>query len=85
MNYFEYILLGIIVLIAVFVCFNELMEIQAIAVQDFTVIWFVLGNIILFVIWKYLITKAKKSLKKQILITIACMILYMVILFIICS
>lgn len=85
MNFLENLLLSLLAIVCVVVVIIQLMDMRAIAVQDFTFVWFVLGNIIFLTIWYYYINKAKNNLKKQILIVIAGMLLYGVILFSVCE
>ena len=74
-----------IVLTIVVMCIPGLLEIRAIAIQDFTIVWFFLIGFIYFAVWFYLIKKSKDNLKRQILITIISLLFIAILLFIICS
>ncbi|MBR1753217.1 hypothetical protein IJ732_00120 [bacterium] len=85
MKFYDFLTGALIALIIILIGLPELIEIRAIVIQDFAIVWFMLYTFIFLAIWFYFINKAKNNLKRQILIIIAGMAIFGGILFLICT
>ena len=85
MKFYDFFTATVIALIVIAIGLPELMDIRAIVIKDFTIVWYILFGAIYMTIWMYIINKVKKNRKKQIIVIISGMILFYVVLVILFS
>ncbi|MBR1680748.1 hypothetical protein IJ707_03045 [bacterium] len=74
---------AVIILVIIACLLPDLMEIRAIAIQDFSIVWFILFSVVFFTIWFYFLDRANDNLTKQIFIIIVGMLVLAAIMFLI--
>ena len=81
MKFYNIFTTAVIILIIIACLIPDLMEIRAIAIQDFTIVWLILFSVIFFTIWFYFIDRVNDNLLKQILIIIIGLAIFAAIMF----